>query len=163
MRLFVLISILIHILIGYPVLKDKDGVFISPEERENKSFMVSIVEMSNKSTKKQSSQKNSSKEDSVVVLNKKQEEIKTNDCSKFYFGIGIIVVPVFIDQKEYIEIFRVVKGYSGENIGLMKGDVILNSSKPLVGDSIEELTLTILRGKEIIEKTVLRSKVCIAD
>jgi hypothetical protein len=45
----------------------------------------------------------------------------------------------------------------------MKGDVILNSSKPLVGDSIEELTLTILRGKEIIEKTVLRSKVCIAD
>lgn len=169
MRLFLLISILIHLLICLPVLRQEDGQNIQIEKKQvdSKVKIIPIKYISTENNKKQKKSSLQSDIESKIKLSQKtppqEEEPKNKDCNKFYYGFGIKVVYTYDNTEEYLEVTEVSKGYTGDNIGLMIGDIIIRSSKPLTGLNIEEVELLILRNGQFITKRGFRSKVCIDD
>lgn len=83
----------------------------------------------------------------------KTQKPKVEECpGKSYNGIGV--------QLAFDTINKVFKGYPAEAAGLEVGDVIVWADGEMLGDQGTALHLRIQRGTEIIEKTVIRGKVC---
>lgn len=152
MRLFVLISILIHlILISFfipPVEEDPIINGIAPKNEQ-----IIIVDLFNN---KKSGDVN--EEGDLPAL---KPETVNNNCERFYYGIGIDVSFVVKDNVTVKEIMYVYPGYPAHKAGLQKNDLILDEDPSLRGDRIDKVKIVVQRGSEIFDVVLFRDKICI--
>ncbi len=173
-RLSFLISVLLHLLMLYPILKVSDGQEDGSSGLHDKPPVewVDIVELKNQLSKKtetESSQEEWSdveSDDSDIGSVPDKEESKqsqsdsSNDCSRYYWGIGILINFRVYNGQEVEEISHVYSGYPAEKNGLRAGDIILESDTHIKSDGPGPVTIKILRGNETFIRTIWRDKIC---
>lgn len=75
-------------------------------------------------------------------------------CEMYYWGIGV----VFNHQDGHIT--EVAKGYSAYKAGLQAGDLIVNSTAEIRDLGPGAMTLTVVRGNQILRINIEREKIC---
>lgn len=133
-----ILSLIVHL--GFFFLLLKSSSVSSPEPE--------VVEISFASPPKGQKE---SREEEVKVIPKGDTDAMGRQCPYTYGGIGI--------QQGLFDITVVFEGYAADRAGIKVGDELLSNGE-IRGEPGTVVHIKVRRGKNILEFTIIREKIC---